>query len=157
MLARLVLFMSLIITYSYVVEFVMALRWGPAAERSTLIYRATGPYAPLFWIMVVCNCLLPLVFFAGRARRSPGLLLAICILVNVGMWIERFVIIVTSLSHDRLPFDWRTYHPSLYEVGITLGALGWFFFWLLLFIRIFPSVSIAELKEAGFHEAGHGD
>jgi Ni/Fe-hydrogenase subunit HybB-like protein len=155
MLARLVLLMSLIVTYSYVIEFILALRSGPAAERSTLIYRAVGDYAPLFWVMIVCNSILPLLFFFRRVRTRVASLLTICLLVNVGMWVERFVIIVGSLSHDRLPFTWRTYHPSFYEIGITAGALGWFFFWVLLFVRILPAVSIAEMKEAAV-EADHG-
>jgi Ni/Fe-hydrogenase subunit HybB-like protein len=155
MLAKLVLLMSLIITYSYVIEFILALRGGPAAERSTLLYRATGHFAPLFWIMVTCNCLLPLLFFVRRARTSIGVLLGVSLAVIVGMWVERFVIVVTSLAHDRLPFDWRLYRPTWIEGGITLGAFGWFLFWLLLFIRFLPAVSIGELKEAAVHEADH--
>jgi Ni/Fe-hydrogenase subunit HybB-like protein len=153
MLSRLVLLMSLIVTYSYVVEIAFAMRWGPVAERSTLLYRAMGDYAPLFWTMIACNCLFPLLFFTKRARGSVAALLTVSILVNVGMWIERFVIIVTSLSHDRFPFSWGLYRPTLYEAGITLGAMGWFFFWLLLFIRLFPTVSIAEMKESVATEA----
>ena len=85
----------------------------------------------------------------ARVRTSAVALLAICILVNVGMWLERFVIIVTSLSHDRLPFTWR-HLPSdaSSSSGSRSGALGWFFFWFLLFVRILPAVSIAEMKEA---------
>ena len=76
----------------------------------------------------------------------------ICVLVNVGMWLERFVIIVTSLSHDRIPFDWAgIYRPTFVEVGITLGSLGWFFLWFLIFVRLLPVVSISEMKEASVH------
>lgn len=156
MLSRLVLLTSLIITYSYSLEFLLALRFGPTAERSTLVYRATGDYAPLFWIMVVCNCALPLLFLARRVRTSIRALFAICLCVNVGMWLERFVIVVTSLAHERLPFEWRVYRPQPIEFGITVGAFGWFFFWLLLFIRFLPAISIAELKEEAVHRAGHG-
>jgi molybdopterin-containing oxidoreductase family membrane subunit len=91
------------------------------------------------------------------ARRSPAALLAICILVNVGMWLERFIIIVTSLSHDRIPFDWwGLYRPTLVEAGITLGSFGWFFFWFLIFVKLLPAVSISEMKEEVAHEVGHG-
>jgi molybdopterin-containing oxidoreductase family membrane subunit len=79
-------------------------------------------------------------------------LFAVCALVNVGMWLERFNIVVSSLEHNRIPFDWGTYHPRLAEIGITVGSFGWFFFWFLLFLKLLPSVSIAELKE----EAAHG-
>ncbi|HEX9602996.1 MAG TPA: NrfD/PsrC family molybdoenzyme membrane anchor subunit [Myxococcales bacterium] len=151
MLARVVLLTSLIVTFSYALEFALAFRGPPRAERATLLYRAAGDYAPLFWIMVASNCVAPLFFFSERARRSTGTLLAICLLVNVGMWLERFVIVVTSLAHGRVPFDWHLYRPRLVEVGITLGSFGWFFFWLLLFLKLMPAVSIAELKEEAAH------
>jgi len=152
MLARVVLFTSLLVTYSYVIEWSLAFRGGPSNERSTLAYRATGPYAPLFWSMVACNCLGPLLLFAKRVRASLGALLVICALVVVGMWLERFVIIVSSLAHGYLPFNWRGYRPSFVEWGITLGAFGWFFFWFLLFIKLLPAVSISEMKETAFPE-----
>ncbi len=132
--SRVVLLTSLMVTYSYAIEWVLALRGPPGLERSILIYRATGDYAPLFWVMAVCNCLIPLALFSRRIRTAPWVLLAVCLLVNVGMWLERFVIIVTSEAHDRIPFDWRTYRPQPVEYGITLGALGWFFFWFLIFV-----------------------
>jgi molybdopterin-containing oxidoreductase family membrane subunit len=154
MLARVVLLTSLIVTYSYVTEFALALHGPPGPERETLVYRATGDYAPLFWLMVTCNCVAPLAFLWRRARRSAAILLAVCIGVNVGMWLERFVIIVTSLSHDRIPFSRHLYHPSWVEWGITAGSFGWFFFWFLLFVRLLPAVSISEMKEEAVHAAG---
>jgi Ni/Fe-hydrogenase subunit HybB-like protein len=147
MLARLVLFTSLIVTYSYVSEFVLAMRHGPDEDRSTLLYRATGPYAPLFWTMVLVNCGGPLLFLFRRVRNSIPALMIICLGVNLGMWLERFVIIVTSLSHDRNPASWRLYTPTWIEAGLTIGAFGWFTFWFLLAVRVLPVVSIAELKE----------
>ncbi len=152
MTARVVLLTSLIVTYSYVIEYALALRGGPSAERSTLLYRALGDYSPLFWVMVLCNCLLPLVLFRSAARRSPAMLLLVCLGVNVGMWMERFLIIVGSLSHDRIPFDWGLYRPRPVEWGITLGSFGWFFLWFLLFVKLLPAVSISEMKEQA-HEA----
>ncbi len=153
MLAKLVLFVSLIVTYSYGVEIGLSLR-APAwdAERSTLLYRATGPYAPLFWIMVACNCAGPMLLAFRRFRTSVPALLTICLLVNVGMWLERFNIVVTSLSHDWLPFTWRIYSPTWIEWGMTFGSFGWFFFWFLISLKLLPVVSIAEMKE----ELAHG-
>jgi molybdopterin-containing oxidoreductase family membrane subunit len=154
MLARLVLLTSLIVAYAYVTELGLALP-GPHAdpERSTLVYRATGDYAPLFWTMVACNCGLPLLFLFRRMRRSPAALLAICIPVNLGMWLERWVIIVSSLSHDRLPFLWRVYKPTWVEWAITLGAFGWFFVLFLVGLKLLPPVSIAEMEEQRASEA----
>ncbi len=152
MTSRVVLLTSLVVTYSYILEYVLAFHGPPSVERSTLVYRATGPYAPLFWTMVACNCVFPLLLFLRQVRARPAALLAICVLVNVGMWLERFVIIVTSLSHDRIPFDWTgIYRPTFVEVGITLGSLGWFFLWFLIFVRLLPVVSISEMKEASAH------
>jgi molybdopterin-containing oxidoreductase family membrane subunit len=155
MLSRLVLLTSLIVTYSYANEFFFALRGGPGPERDALVYRATGDYWFLFWLMVTCNCVAPLFLFFERVRASTRLLLPICLAVNVGMWLERFNIVVTSLSHDRLPFVWHTYRPSPVEWGITAGSFGWFFFWFLLFVKLLPAVSVAEMKEEAVHEAGH--
>ena len=156
MTSRLVLLTSLIVTYSYVIEAALAVRAGPGPERSIMLYRATGDFAPLFWTMVACNCIFPLLLFFRRMRSSTGALLAICILVNVGMWLERFIIIVTSLSHERIPFDWwGIYRPTFIEAGITFGAFGWFFFWFLIFIRLLPTVSISEMKEEAAHEVAH--
>jgi molybdopterin-containing oxidoreductase family membrane subunit len=149
MLARLVILTSLIVLYAYATELGLALPGGHAdPERSTLVSRATGPYAPLFWTMVACNCGLPMLLFFRRVRRSPAALLAVCIPVNLGMWLERWVIIVTSLSHDRLPFDWRLYTPRAVEWAITAGSFGWFFLLLLAGLKLLPPLSIAELEEA---------
>jgi molybdopterin-containing oxidoreductase family membrane subunit len=153
MLARVVLLTSLIVTYSYATEFALALHGPPSAERATLVYRATGSYAPLFWLMVMCNCVFPSLLFFQRVRHSTRILLPIMLGVNVGMWLERFIIIVTSLSHDHLPFTWRLYTPRLIEWAITVGAFGWFFFWFLLFVKFLPTLSVAELKEEA---ADHG-
>ena len=157
MLARLVLATSLVVTYSYIAEFAIALAGPPTPERSTLVYRATGPYAPVFWLMVFCNCASPLTLFLARVRASTKALTAVMIGVVVGMWLERFVIVVTSLTHDRLPFSWRLYVPQPMELAITAGSFGWFFFWFLLFVRFLPAVSISELKEEAAHEAAHAE
>ena len=151
LLSRLVLLTSLIVSFSYALEFVLAAWRGPKVELETLLDRPLGHYAPFFWTMVVCNCLAPLSLFSARMRGSPLALFFLGIVVNVGMWLERFNIVVTSLSHNRIPFDWGTYSPSLVEIGITVGSFGWFFTWFLVFLKLLPAVSIAELKE----EVGH--
>jgi molybdopterin-containing oxidoreductase family membrane subunit len=153
LLSRLVLLTSLIVTFSYSMEFVLALWRGPKVELETMLFRPLGHYAPLFWTMVFCNCLLPLSLFSARVRGSAAALLVIGLFVNVGMWLERFNIVVTSLSHNRIPFDWSTYRPALAEIGITIGSFGWFFTWFLIFLKVLPAVSIAELKEEAPHLA----
>jgi Ni/Fe-hydrogenase subunit HybB-like protein len=157
MLARLLILTGLIVGYSYATEILLALQGHPGdPERSTFLYRMTGPYAPVFWTMVACNCGGPVLLLWGRIRRSTPLLLVICIAVNVGMWLERFNIVVTSLAHDRLPFDWRVYVPTWVEWAVTAGAFGWFFTLFLIGIKLLPPVSIAELKEEAAH-ASHAE
>ena len=158
MLARLVILTGLIVTYSYVTEIVLALGEPHGdPERSTFIFRMTGPYAPVFWLMVLFNCGGPILLLVRRVRTTTWSLLVICVGVNVGMWLERFNIVVTSLAHQRLPFVWRTYVPTWVEWAITFGAFGWFFFLFLIGLKILPPVSIAELKEeAGHHAAPAG-
>jgi Ni/Fe-hydrogenase subunit HybB-like protein len=154
MLVRLVQLTSAIITYSYATEILLSLP-QPAndPERATFIYRMTGDYAPLFWLMVTCNCLGPVLLYWKRIRERAAALLTVCVAVNVGMWLERFNIVVTSLSHDRLPFEWRVYVPTWVEWALTFGAFGWFFMLFLIGLKVLPSVSISELKEEVAHEA----
>jgi Ni/Fe-hydrogenase subunit HybB-like protein len=148
MLARLVILTSLLLSYFYAAEFLPALA-APAhdPERSTVLFRMTGPYAPLFWLMIVLNSIGPLLLLSRRIRLSPAALLVICIAVNVGMWMERFDIVVTSLSHDRLPFAWRLYAPTWPEWAITAGGFGWFFFLFLVALKLLPPLSVTELRE----------
>jgi molybdopterin-containing oxidoreductase family membrane subunit len=113
----------------------------------------TGPYAPIFWLMLACNCAGPLLLLSRRVRQSPPALLVVCIAVNVGMWLERFDIVVTSLAHDRLPFAWRNYAPSWVEWAITFGGVGWFFFLFLVCLKLLPPVSLTELKEDAARDA----
>jgi len=158
LLARLVVLTSLVVAYSYATEISLALT-EPAhdAERSTFVYRATGHYAPFFWAMAACNCGLPLLLLVRRIRRTTWSLLTICVLVNLGMWLERWIIIVTSLSHDRLPFEWRLYSPRWVEWALTFGAFGWFLLLMLVGLKVLPPISIAELKEAAEEQPGEDE
>jgi molybdopterin-containing oxidoreductase family membrane subunit len=113
----------------------------------TFRYRALGDYTVMFWIMISCNSLIPLTLFVRRLRRNVKYLFVLSLFVNVGMWVERFVIIVTSLARDYDPYVWGTYTPSIVEVGITLGSFGLFFTAYLLFLKTLPVLSITEIKE----------
>jgi len=146
-IAKILLFTSLIVTYSYVVEHGLALYGHNPFEHDQYLYRAVGDYRALFAIMLVCNSLLPLTLFVRRWRRSLPWLFTLGILVNVGMWVERFVIIVASLSHDYDPYAWGTYTFSLTEAGITVGSFGLFFLLFLLFSRLLPVLSMTEVKQ----------
>jgi len=105
--------------------------------------------------MVFCNCVVPVTLWFKRVRTSLAALMVITILVNIGMWYERFVIIVTSLAHEFVPASWGNYTPSWVELSILVGSFAWFFFWFLLFSKTLPTISIAEVKEHLAH--GHHD
>lgn len=146
-LAKLIVVTGLIVGYSYATELFIAWYSENPFEQAIFEYRLFGDYALSFWFMTIFNSLLPLLFIIRRVRRSVVTLLVICILINVGMYLERMVIIVSSLSHDFVPFAWGTYKPSIIEIGITAGSFGLFFTLFLVFIKVFPAVSIAEVKE----------
>jgi len=109
--------------------------------------RPFGPYAPVFWTMIVCNCVVPLALASSRVRASTIALWIISILVNVGMWAERLVLIVTSQHRDFLPSSFGIYQPSVTDVVLFVGSLGFFLFLFLLLLRFVPFIPISELKE----------
>lgn len=146
-LAKIMLFTSLIVSYSYVVEFALALYSGNVYESGAFIFRAFGAYRYGYLIMILCNVLIPLTMFKKNWRRSIPFLYVVSLFVNLGMWFERYIIITSSLSHDFDPYSWGYYKLSWVEGGITLGSFGFFFTMFLLFCRFLPIVAISELKE----------
>jgi len=154
-LAKTMLVTTIIVAYAYVLEPLVAWYTGIIYEQQFFWWRATGWMAPVFWSLAVLNVLAPLLFFFRKIRRSIKALFIISILVNIGMWLERYFIVVGSTSHDFLPHNWGKYSISLVEVGITLGSFTFFFFIFLLFTRLLPTAPTSELKEL-LAEA-HGD
>jgi molybdopterin-containing oxidoreductase family membrane subunit len=146
-LAKLLLVTSLVLTYFYVCDMFTAWYSGDIVERGSLGWRLTGTYAPLLVTQYVCNSLVPLALFWRGARRSPVALFAVSVFVLIGMWLERFNIIVPSLGHDFYPYTWGIYRPIVVDSSITIGSFGFFFLLFLAFIKLMPSVSIAEVKE----------
>ncbi len=146
-LAKMMLLTSLIVTYAYISELFMAWIGENPNDITVMAARVWGHWAPAFMLMLLCNSFLPLFLFLPRVRRTLGLLFAIAFAANIGMWLERFVIIVSSLGRKYLPYDWGTYFPSPVEIAITVGSFAWFFLWLLLFVRHLPPMAIAEMKE----------
>jgi molybdopterin-containing oxidoreductase family membrane subunit len=153
-IAKILLFTSIIVGYTYVVEQGLSVYGHNPFERDQFLYRATGDYRILFWIMVLCNAVLPLSLAFRKARRNLAWLFTLGILVNVGMWLERFVLIVASLSHDYDPYAWGTYTLSWTELGITAGSFGLFFLLFLLFTRLLPVVAMTEMKQGLAEHSG---
>jgi Ni/Fe-hydrogenase subunit HybB-like protein len=143
---RLILGTSLLVGYSYGVEWFMAWYSGNSYEMFAHLNRALGPYAWAYWLMVVCNVLVTQLFWFQRIRTTPWLMWIIAVLVNVGMWMERFVIIVASLGRQYLPSSWGTYRPTIVDVMMLVGSFGLFFTLFLLFCRYLPMVAMAEVK-----------
>jgi Ni/Fe-hydrogenase subunit HybB-like protein len=144
MLGQLLVAMSLVMTLVYATEFFMAFYRGGDVERDVFAWRTNGPYAPIFWAVVLCNCVVPLAAFSRRVREHLPAMVTIAVIVTIGMWLERYMFVVTSLAHSFNPAAWHTYRPTLRELSICLGGFGWFVTLFLLFIKIFPSVSVAE-------------
>ena len=147
LLAKTMLFTSMIVGYAYLVEFALAYYSGNVYEFGIFADRATGHYKYAYWTMVTCNVISPLPLFFKRVRRNLTALFIIAIFVNVGMWFERFVIIVSSLAKEFVPYSWGTYTPSIVEVAITVGTFGFFFMMFFLFAKFLPVVAITEKKE----------
>jgi molybdopterin-containing oxidoreductase family membrane subunit len=148
-LSKVLLVTALIVSFSYIVEIALAAYSGNIFESTVFKYRMLGHYKLLFWLMMFCNVLLPLSLFVKKLRRNIKFLFVLSLFVNVGMWLERFNIIVTSVAKDHSPYSWGTYTPSLVEVGITIGSFGMFFTLFLIFSKILPVLSISEIKEQG--------
>jgi Ni/Fe-hydrogenase subunit HybB-like protein len=146
-LAKLLLVTSLVLTYFYACDAFTVWYSGDQFERGSLFWRATGTYAPLVAAQYVCNSLIPLVLFFRRARQSHAGLFAVSVFVLIGMWLERFNIIVPSLGHDFYPYTWGIFLPALVDSTITIGSFAFFFLLFLGFIKLMPAMSIAEVKE----------
>lgn len=149
--AKVILLTSLIISYAYICETFITWYSGDPIEQMTFHYRYFGPVGWLFWVMVFCNCIAPLLLFSPRVRVNDISLFIISLLVNVGMWAERFVIIAGSLATNTEPSQWGFYQPSVTEIFITIGSFGWFLMLFSLFAKFLPVVSMTELKEGVHH------
>lgn len=135
-----------IVAVAYLTELFIGAYSGNPNELFVIVNRVLGPYAWAYWTMVTCNALVPQCFWFRRARTSVPLILTLSVLINIGMWFERFVIIVTSLHRDFLPSSWAMYTPTVTELVILLGSFGLFFTSFLVFVKLFPLISINEVK-----------
>ena len=135
-----------IVGIAYITEFFVAWYSGVPAEQYAFFNRMQGPYWWAYWSMMTCNVISPQLFWSKRIRTSITATFIISIIVNIGMWFERFVIIVTSLHRDYLPSSWAMFYPTIYDMGVYLFTFGLFFTAFLLFAKFFPVVNMAEIK-----------
>jgi Ni/Fe-hydrogenase subunit HybB-like protein len=143
---KIIMTTGLMVGYAYGSEFFIAWYSGVEYEQFTFVNRAFGPYWWAYWIMVSCNVFIPQLFWFKYCRRNIPIMFVISIFVNIGMWFERFVITVTSLHRDFLPANWGMWIPTLYDFGALFGSFGLFFTLFLIYIRVMPAISIAEIK-----------
>jgi Ni/Fe-hydrogenase subunit HybB-like protein len=143
--AKLLLATGLFVSYGYAIEHFGAYWTGDAAERSLMFEH--HPASLAFWVMLACNVAAPQLFWWRRARRSPAVLLAVSLAVLLGMWLERYVIIVQGLERDQLPSTWGSYTPTIVDLGILAGTFGFFGLLFLLFLRFVPFLPVSEMKE----------
>src|SRR5216110_2615782 len=146
-MAKLILVTGLVLTYFYACELFTSWYSGDHIEKASLFWRLTSTYAWALATMYFCNCISPLILFWKKARTSPVILYVVSILVLIGMWFERFNIIVPSLGHDFYPYTWGIYYPSPTDTMIVIGSFAWFFLLFLGFIKVMPSLSVVEVKE----------
>jgi molybdopterin-containing oxidoreductase family membrane subunit len=152
---KLLLLTGCIVSYAYLLEFFTAWYSGNAFEQFTSRTRALGPYAWAYWTMIGCNVLAPQFLWMRRVRTRPWLIFLIAMAVNVGMWFERFVIIVSSLSQDFLPSSWGVFTPTWVDLLTLAGSFGLFLTLFLLFCRYLPMVALAEVKTVLPHADPH--
>lgn len=146
-IAKILVFISLIMGTAYTTEVFMAWYSGNPYEMFTFFHnRVTGEYSFMFWAMIICNAIIPQFMWSKKVRSNITVLFIISLIINLGMWYERFNIVVTSLAKDYLPSSWTTYSPTWVEAGIYLGTIGFFSIGVLFFFRYIPMIAISEVK-----------
>lgn len=145
-MAKVMLATGLVVAYGYGLEAFMAWYSGNDLERFMMDNRVWGPYGRYYWALIVTNVAVPQILWLRRVRRSPIALFVVAMFINVGMWLERFVIVVTSLHRDFLPSSWDMYHPTRWDIATFVGSIGLFLSLLFLFIRFLPMISIFEMR-----------
>jgi hypothetical protein len=146
-MGKVMLATGLVVVYGYGCEAFFAWYSGNEYERFMMWNRVVGgPYAWSYWMLILCNFIVPQLLWSKRARRSVLALFVVSMFVNVGMWLERFVIIVTSLHRDFLPSSWEMYHPTKWDFMTFFGTIGLFTTLMFLFVRVLPLISVFEMR-----------
>src|SRR6202161_4825437 len=145
-MAKVMLATGVIVAYGYMMETFIAFYSGNQYDRFMIMNRMTGPYAFFYWLLIACNIVIPQVLWSRKVRNSVPILFVVALIVNVGMWLERFVIVVVSLHRDYIPSAWGTYMPTRWDWATYVGTIGLFLTLFYLFIRFLPMISIVEMR-----------
>jgi molybdopterin-containing oxidoreductase family membrane subunit len=146
-MAKVMLASGLIVLYGYIMEMFLAWYSGEPNESYLFFNRFFGPYAPLYWLLIFSNAVVPQALWFKRVRRHAVVLFCISLVINLGMWLERFIIVIGSLHRPYLPSSWRMYYPTIWDWATYIGSIGLFLSLLFLFIRVLPMISIFEMRE----------
>jgi Ni/Fe-hydrogenase subunit HybB-like protein len=153
-MAKIMLAAAVIMGLSYATEWFMAWYGGERADRSFVVFEFTGAYWPMFAGLLLCNVVVPQAFWLTAVRRNVVLVFIIAVAINIGMWLERILIIWNTLSHDYLPSAWRLFFPTIWDWALMIGSLGLFALMFLIFVRLVPIVSMHEVRRLVAGEAG---
>ncbi len=145
-MAKVMLATGMVVAYGYVIEAFMSFYSGNTFEKYMTLNRWTGPYAFFYWCLIACNIAIPQMLWSKKVRSNVALLFVLALVINVGMWLERFVIVVTSLHRDFMPSAWGLYIPTRWDWAVFVGTIGFFLMLFFLFIRFLPAISIFELR-----------
>lgn len=154
-MAKIMLTTGWMVFYGYIIEAFMAWYSGAEYEMFMSKNRMFGPYGILYWVLILCNGIMPQLLWFKRVRSNVIILFVVSIVVNIGMWLERFVIVITSLHRDYLPSSWAMFHPTFWDWATYVGTLGLFLTLILLFIRVLPMIAGFEMKEMLHHRKHH--
>jgi len=156
-MAKVMLATGLIVAYGYFFEFFMSLYSGQKFDVFLVQQRLHGPYAPFYYALILCNILAPQLLWLRSMRTNVTVLFLMSIVVNVGMWLERFVIVIISLTRDFMPSAWGRYSPTVWDWATLIGTIGLFTTLIFLFVRVLPAISIAEMRELVAHSSEDHD
>ncbi len=156
-MAKVMLATGLIVAYGYMMETFMAFYGGNQFDKYMILNRMTGPYRVVYWSLILCNIAIPQSLWSRRVRSSVPALFVISLIVNIGMWLERFIIVVTSLHRDFLPSAWGMYYPTKWDWTTYVGTIGLFLALLFLFVRFLPMISIFEMRALVHESAEEGE
>ncbi len=146
-MAKVMLATGLIVAYGYFYEYFMSIYSGNKFDLYLTQMRFHGPYSHFYYMLILCNILTPQLLWSRRARTNVALLFGMSLVVNLGMWLERFVIVVISLTRDFMPSAWGRYSATVWDYATFAGTIGLFVMLLFLFVRVMPAISIAEMRE----------
>ncbi len=158
-MAKIMLTTGLIVFYGYIMELFFAWYSANEFEQHMMLNRVTGYYAPFYWALIFCNGLVTQLLWFKKVRSNLAALFVVAIIINIGMWLERFVIVITSLTQDFIPASWGNFHATFWDWSLYIGTIGFFLALLFIFLRILPMISVFEMKELIHHlkheEGGH--